>query len=94
MTCTQHNKFQCPNGRCINISNVCDGICDCLRSADGFCPDETNCTQFYKEIDGMVFFIRISDIFQFSIVNNNYKQLLNIMQVQIEYLYLCKIFNK
>lgn len=55
VTCSQHDRFQCPNGRCINTSNVCDGICDCLKSADGLCADETNCTRFYKEIDGMNF---------------------------------------
>lgn len=52
MTCSE-NKFQCPNGRCINDANVCDGQCDCLQSIDGDCADEMNCTAFYNKTDGM-----------------------------------------
>lgn len=50
MTCTS-DQFRCPNERCINNANVCDGQCDCL-TVDGSCADETNCTEFYSKIDG------------------------------------------
>lgn len=50
------NKFQCPNGRCINKANVCDGHCDCLRNNDENCADEINCSEFYQKNDGMIYF--------------------------------------
>lgn len=52
-TCLQ-NKFQCPNGRCINKANVCDGQCDCLEDVNGYCADETDCANYYIKVDGMV----------------------------------------
>lgn len=33
------DEFQCNNGRCIRLSNVCDGTCDCGYS----CDDENSC---------------------------------------------------
>ncbi|XP_026810792.1 G-protein coupled receptor GRL101-like isoform X1 [Rhopalosiphum maidis] len=53
ITCSE-NKFQCPNGRCINDANVCDGHCDCLQSNDGNCADEMNCTAFYNKTDDVI----------------------------------------
>lgn len=58
MTCSE-NKFQCPNGRCLNTANVCDGLCDCLWDANGNCADEMNCSEFYTKIDSMCSFFFI-----------------------------------
>uniref|UniRef100_A0A2S2Q070 G-protein coupled receptor n=1 Tax=Sipha flava TaxID=143950 RepID=A0A2S2Q070_9HEMI len=49
-----HNKFQCPNGRCINKANVCDGQCDCLEDVNNHCADEINCANYYVKVDGIV----------------------------------------
>ncbi|XP_050537187.1 G-protein coupled receptor GRL101-like [Daktulosphaira vitifoliae] len=48
------NQFRCPNGRCINEANVCDGQCDCLWDIRGSCADEIDCSDYYTETDGVI----------------------------------------
>ncbi|XP_050428595.1 G-protein coupled receptor GRL101-like [Adelges cooleyi] len=48
------DQFRCPNGRCINEANVCDGQCDCLWDSNGACADETHCSDYYSLTDGVV----------------------------------------
>ncbi|XP_069948174.1 G-protein coupled receptor GRL101 isoform X2 [Cherax quadricarinatus] len=43
-------QFQCPNSRCVTVSNLCDAICDCVPD----CADEANCTHLtYTLTDGV-----------------------------------------
>ena len=41
--CDADTEFLCNNGRCIDITLVCDGIKDCSRNEEGNSEDETNC---------------------------------------------------
>ncbi|KAG8305466.1 hypothetical protein J6590_069358 [Homalodisca vitripennis] len=46
--CNVTDEFQCPNGRCIRLANVCDSQCDCVVNlTDSSCADEVDCMHIY-----------------------------------------------
>ncbi|CAL4068093.1 unnamed protein product [Meganyctiphanes norvegica] len=47
--CHMKLEYECPNSRCISVSNVCDSQCDCVPD----CEDESNCNHtLYNSIQG------------------------------------------